>query len=108
MGLRPTNRDESPVRGPRLFNELRWAFDRAAAFQAASGRAESATAGKIARPTSGLVLEQLGDILPTIQEEVAATAVHRHHHALRKLRAQRPGGDFKSIRGIGASPHDFQ
>ena len=30
MGLRPTNRDESPVRGPRLFNELRWAFDRGA------------------------------------------------------------------------------
>jgi hypothetical protein len=38
MGLRPTNRDESPVRGPRLFNELRWAFDRAAAFQAAFRR----------------------------------------------------------------------
>jgi hypothetical protein len=29
-GLRATNRDESPVRGPRLFNELRWAFARAA------------------------------------------------------------------------------
>jgi hypothetical protein len=35
MGLRPINRDESRVRCPRLFNELRWAFDRAAAFQVA-------------------------------------------------------------------------
>jgi hypothetical protein len=33
MGLRPTNRDENPrARRRRIFNRLRWAFDRAAAF----------------------------------------------------------------------------
>jgi hypothetical protein len=46
MGLRPTNGDESPVRAPRLFNELRWAFDRAAAFQAAFGRAGKRARGQ--------------------------------------------------------------
>ena len=50
MGLRPTNRDESPVRGPRLFNELRWAFDRAAAFQAAFGRAGKRARGQDCPP----------------------------------------------------------
>ena len=50
MGLRPTNRDESPVSGPRLFNELRWALDRAAAFQAAFGRAGKRARGQKCPP----------------------------------------------------------
>jgi hypothetical protein len=36
MGLRPTNRDENPPEhSQRVFNGLRWVFNRAAAFQAA-------------------------------------------------------------------------
>jgi len=39
MGLRPTKWDENPPeQRRRIFNRLRWAFDRAAAFQAASSQ----------------------------------------------------------------------
>ena len=72
MGLRPTNRDESPVRGPRLFNELRWVFDRAAAIQAASGGQAMIDIAQLehARQTAEAASRAKSDFLARMSHEI--------------------------------------
>jgi hypothetical protein len=54
MGLRPTKWDENPAeRRRRIFNRLRWAFDRAAAFQAALAALARIFAPHAGQPKAG-------------------------------------------------------